>query len=492
MTVDADMQNVPQFVLKRLKETQPAIDSHPDSNLLTAFAEQSLAGDEHTRVMEHLVLCGDCRDVVAIALPEIALPATEIIGMPVPASPARTGWMRWPALRWGALAAGILAVASIGIGVLQLSRRSQQNLVTSNRIASNRIRETAPPPAAFSQAPVPQASARQAPVPQDGTRRQAFAHRSETITADKIGGEAKMIRPRVINGVQTHPGSGSGAGIGAGVGGGFSLSKESAVQAPEAPPAAAGQPQNSAPETRQQEIVGAMSEAVEVQSAAGPVTAESSQNQVAQNQANLPPNGRSVSNPNSLDVVKAKEPVAGQSASNAAPVPQLASPSPLQTAPQLMLRASPRWSISSSGMLQRSFDGGNTWAAIDPALNATSIGGPMAKESASNGDAARFDRADPNPARQKKAEAAPNPTPVFRAVAAAGLEVWAGGSGGVLYHTSDGGNRWTRVVPSNGDMLLTGDITLIQFSDTQHGKITASTAELWITSDGGQTWRKQQ
>jgi hypothetical protein len=486
LTVDADMQNVPQFVLKRLKETQPAIDSHPDSNLLTAFAEQSLAGDEHTRVMEHFVLCGDCRDVVAIALPEIALPATEIIAMPVPASPARTGWMRWPALRWGALAAGILAVASISIGVLQLSRRSQQNLV-----ASNRVQKAASSPATFSEAPVPQASAPQAPVPQDGTR-QAFAHRSETITADKIGGEAKMIRPRVINGVETHPGSGRGAGIGAGVGGGFSLSKESAVQAPEAPPAAAGQPQNSAPETRQQEIVGSMSEAVEVQSAAGPVTTESSQNQVAQNEANKPLNGRDVTNLNSLDVVKAKEPVAGQSASNAAPMPQLASPSPLQTAPQLMLRASPRWSINSSGMLQRSFDGGNTWAAIDPALNATSIGGPMAKESAGNADAARFSPAEPNPARQKKAEASPNATAIFRAVAAAGLEVWAGGSGGVLYHTSDGGNRWTRVVPSNGDMLLTGDITLIQFSDTQHGKISTSAGEVWITSDGGQSWRKQQ
>src|ERR1017187_7214168 len=116
------MQNVPQFALKRLKEMPPAAGSHPDADMLTAFAEQSLAGDERARVMEHLAACGDCRDVIALALP-----ATEIVAMPASANSARIGWLSWPALRWGALAAGSLAVTSVG--VLHYSHRNQQETV---------------------------------------------------------------------------------------------------------------------------------------------------------------------------------------------------------------------------------------------------------------------------------------------------------------------------------------------------------------------------
>ena len=86
----------------------------------------------------------------------------------------------------------------------------------------------------------------------------------------------------------------------------------------------------------------------------------------------------------------------------------------------------------------------------------------------------------------------PNPSPVFRAVAANGPEVWAGASGGLLYHSPDGGNRWLLVAPAEVGTILTGDIVNIQFSDPQYGRIATSTAELWTTFDAGQTWHKQQ
>jgi photosystem II stability/assembly factor-like uncharacterized protein len=167
-----------------------------------------------------------------------------------------------------------------------------------------------------------------------------------------------------------------------------------------------------------------------------------------------------------------------------------------------MVRALPRWTVSSSGVLQRSFDGGNTWENVNPVLNPELIGGRVAMASAARTDAAGLDRAEQSQAAQSQAKpsqdkqdrkvmAAPNPAPVFRAVAVSGLEVWAGGSDGALYHTSDGGNRWTRVTPLTTAMVLTGDVIGIQFSDTQHGKISTSTAEIWTTSDAGQTWQKQ-
>jgi photosystem II stability/assembly factor-like uncharacterized protein len=80
---------------------------------------------------------------------------------------------------------------------------------------------------------------------------------------------------------------------------------------------------------------------------------------------------------------------------------------------------------------------------------------------------------------------------VFRAVSANGQDVWAGGSEGKLYHSTDAGNHWVRVVPSWRGIELTGDIMNLQFADPQHGRIITSATEIWLTADAGQTWDKQ-
>ena len=68
---------------------------------------------------------------------------------------------------------------------------------------------------------------------------------------------------------------------------------------------------------------------------------------------------------------------------------------------------------------------------------------------------------------------------------------WAGGVSGALYHSTDSGNHWTPVMPSSAGSVLTGDVVSIEFPDLQHGKLSTSTAETWITADSGQTWQKQ-
>src|SRR5271169_6443840 len=100
------MQNVPKIVRERLKAATPAV-NHPDADVLTAFAERSLPELERTVVLEHLARCGDCRDVVALALP-----ATEPVQAAV--SPFR-GWVTWPVLRWVFVTAGVVAIASFGV-----------------------------------------------------------------------------------------------------------------------------------------------------------------------------------------------------------------------------------------------------------------------------------------------------------------------------------------------------------------------------------------
>jgi photosystem II stability/assembly factor-like uncharacterized protein len=95
--------------------------------------------------------------------------------------------------------------------------------------------------------------------------------------------------------------------------------------------------------------------------------------------------------------------------------------------------------------------------------------------------------------KSAQAKLVPAPRTIFRAVSVTSnaSDVWAGGSGGALYHTLDGGNRWIRVIPSDAGVGLTGDIVGIQFSDTRNGIVTSSSAEIWTTLDGGQTWHKR-
>jgi len=80
---------------------------------------------------------------------------------------------------------------------------------------------------------------------------------------------------------------------------------------------------------------------------------------------------------------------------------------------------------------------------------------------------------------------------IFRAVAANGADVWAGGSSGLLYHSTDSGAHWIRVLPFSGGAILTGDVVSVDFPDALHGRVATSTPEVWLTSDAGQTWQKQ-
>jgi photosystem II stability/assembly factor-like uncharacterized protein len=109
-----------------------------------------------------------------------------------------------------------------------------------------------------------------------------------------------------------------------------------------------------------------------------------------------------------------------------------------------------RWSVSGSGALQRSFDGGRSWKDVAVGDGVT-----------------------------------------FRAVATVGSDVWAGGSGGMLFHSADGGEHWSRVPMLADGRALSGDIVRIEFTSTQDGTVTTSASETWTTSDGGATWHRQ-
>jgi len=79
----------------------------------------------------------------------------------------------------------------------------------------------------------------------------------------------------------------------------------------------------------------------------------------------------------------------------------------------------------------------------------------------------------------------------FRAVAAMGSDVWAGGNGGALFHSSDGGEHWSKVPLAAESNVETGDIVSIRFDDPQHGIVASDRGTRWATTDGGVTWTTQ-
>ena len=595
------MQNVPKIVRERLKAATPAV-NHPDADALTAFAEHSLPGLERDLVLEHLARCGDCREVVVLALP-----ATEPVQTVLSTSSSPSGrWLTWPALRWAFVAAGVIAIASFGILQYQKSTRptTMADRASAPQAATTEAKNqllaapVAPPP------PEKRIEIQASPALGDSVSganlmvMQSAGPSADSGSNSKRSNSKKTVAPAEAVG-RAGPTGSIGSTLGAQKSFGpkanqFQQQNIAQNQAPApAPPVAFGKEQASARSSAgvTGEVSGAAPQAAPAQSLNQNLDSTLAQNQPAvqpssseayafekMSRAKLPvppgqiggyvvdPSGAVVANAR-ITLIPSKT---GQNATTAitnsqglwliAGVPtgsykaQAEAPGfrttiasvnydanqpsmysftlnvgsvaeTVEVAAQngqiqngqvqngqvqtgqgqtdtaaivadreirqipinsrssselVTLSPGPLWTISSTGALRRSVDQGKTWQEVD--MNAN----PAALTTASVEIAANVPRS-----KAKSADKDLTRQPAFRALAAAGAEVWAGGSGGALYHSADAGNHWTRVVPAAAGTMLTGDITSLEFPDPQHGKLLTSTSEVWATSDGGQTWSKQ-
>src|SRR5207237_10032934 len=109
------MEQLSKLIRERLQATPNQGGSHPDPNLIAAFADRALAKAERIHVLEHLAHCADCREIVSLATPNFD--ATAAVTSALPSS----GWLRGPVLRWGALAASV-AVVTVAVTLPRLPR----------------------------------------------------------------------------------------------------------------------------------------------------------------------------------------------------------------------------------------------------------------------------------------------------------------------------------------------------------------------------------
>ncbi len=443
------MPEVPKIVYSRLRAGGSSA-GHPDADLLTAFAEQALSPEEREGVLQHLAVCGDCREVVAIALP-----ASESVRVPQVASEeatvttirqarARRNWFGWLGLRGVAVAAGVV-VASV---LILRSGKPPQSRV-ENTVAS--VSKQAEPPLEEAASAKPAAppverafsdtaksdelrtskdEARQAQLksqfskelkiestrkPAELAKMQAGAALGDMKRADR--GEADKLAPVAA------PPAMSGA-----ISGG-SVSQAAGV------PASADQ--QAPPASAEAVTAKAVTETVEV-TAASPLvqTADASTNQ------SLTVMGRNMED---IPVVKAKAPAPSQKAATAARTKKQALGASSNYAYDASAQPAAIWQLS-EGTLQHSLNAGTNWQTV-----------------------LRSDH------------------PLL-CHATRGTDIWAAGQAGTVFHSTDGGVTWTQLHPTAKDQPLTADVTGIDLQKPGEAMFTTITGERWTTMDNGKTW----
>ncbi|HEX8713915.1 MAG TPA: zf-HC2 domain-containing protein [Terracidiphilus sp.] len=146
--------------------------THPDENLLAAFAEQALTGAERASVLMHLSGCARCREIVFLAQESFSEPEAA----PQPAlRPARSRWLRW---QTATAAAWVLALA-VAMALLWHSHRNSSAL--NEQAILHPARPPAPAPAEnallakTAPAPPPPSPAIQVPAKQETAEKKSAA-----------------------------------------------------------------------------------------------------------------------------------------------------------------------------------------------------------------------------------------------------------------------------------------------------------------------------
>ena len=425
------MEQVPKIVTQRLQAAKPG--SHPDPNLLTALVEKSLTGRERAQVLEHLADCADCRDIVALSLPEFEMARVAA------AAPAKSGWLSWRMLRWSAAAACVVVVGA-AISLHKLARMPQEAPRSASAVPE---KAAATPSSATLAAPEPAQPKRDLYAARDAEKKLTANAATAPISAAQQPARAKGNLTAAAPALSKQLGAPE-------------IAESREVAASSAPARADNRP-STPPAAQMADAVSPSAKSAELDKKEArateqvEVSAAPSYGQVAPKPAPTVEGAQATTGKAKDASQETKAPVAGvvggSITANAKLARSEAAEDELKAthASNLIL---PRWTLSSDGTLQRSLDAGKTWQPISVPGHGT-----------------------------------------FRALAAVGAEIWVGGAKGALYHSSDAGERWMQVKPVADGKSLTADIIGVEFTDARHGKLTTAANETWTTTDGGQNWQ---
>jgi hypothetical protein len=445
------MQELPKIAQARLKakpetpKTAAAPESdarfpggeHPDANLLVAFAEKSLTEKEHAQVLNHLNQCADCRGVAAFVLPE----------KPAELVPARVAaprsWYSWPVLRWGALAAVL--------GTLTMVVVLHPGMWNRPAEVSQR---TAPPPVPTGSLSSPQS----APVPQPSAAANSVAPKAKTVSPAPESAE-------VMNAMQKTARADKDLALNA------SLARKEAAR--QVSVMASSQP----PATLRAENVAGGHVAREESKAADTLSAVV---------VSTPP-------PPPASVPNAMQPSKG-AATESAPAPRAMSPVPQTNqnvavtvaAPAVVPPAGPPPSAAPATLAR--VQASASMESMKAFRTATAVGGGSLGTIWSVSSEGKLQRTSDGGKSVESIHVADGVK--FKAVAALGSIVWAGGAGGNLFHSADGGATWVQVgIPFEGS-TVTEAIVRIQLLTPRRLTVTTDSGSQWFTDDGGQRWQK--
>ncbi len=465
------MTEVPKIVYDRLRaaRSEQALregakpEAHPGADLLAAFAEQGLSATERDGVLEHLAFCGDCREVIALALPAAEIgshPAVEETdAVPQSASRPAAGvhhkpvfawphaWPHaWPQLRWAALAAVVLAAGSVLL--LHPGKLNQAKLPSANpnsQIAANLPPTPGPQAASSLSSPPPSSSplsslTAAAPTGHPVEAAESEARMSAEPRSSRNGEAGRATRPS--------PPAQSGMLL---AGNRIAANKKASEEADKVPAAPFGAArafeQDASAVPSSSEAVETTAESTTVQA---PVSSREFQTAPAIAKAKPATPSETSQLQNNIAGAGGRElPSSSRSTASMA----------RSTAPTVAATGFVTFVIT-AGVLQRSLDSGQSWQ-----------------------DALRSDH------------------PLL-CYASQNAEVWTGGQAGTLFHSVDNGVTWVQVHAAIQDQLLTADITRIELREhiREHIRdhvpgpveivVSTSNRQTWTSLDAGRTWKR--
>ena len=166
---------------------------HPDAEILSAFAEQALSAKDRGQVIEHLAVCGRCREILTLTS---EASGAEVVATRHENAPPRGWWRTWGLVL--APAAAVAATALIAVSVYQ------RDVERKAEVARLERQQAIKKPPVLPQAPLqptpeaaPAAAPSNAPTEPQKIGRTAVAKRAPVSGPDEMA----VAPPAVMNGM---------------------------------------------------------------------------------------------------------------------------------------------------------------------------------------------------------------------------------------------------------------------------------------------------